>query len=208
MDGMKYSGVVVARDKVEYGYVVAGEDDVFRFVVASFVDHGVRIISAKTKEVDEDQIEKFADAHRTFAKLMSDRRCHSRYMEEVLSYVRSLPRGCRFEHLMSNDLDRRHRAEEQVRDALLKALAEDDAYRASVTFEVETPFLRADRGIVSVMDRVVADAARFYLEGEVEFLVRVADSMEDQVVGKSPFLMEQVARVKAFVRSSGAPSPR
>lgn len=205
---MKYSGVVVARDKVDYGYVVAGDEGAFRFVVASFVDHGVRVLSAKPMEVDEDQIEKFADAHRTFAKLMSDRRCHARYMGEVLQYVRSLPRGCRFEHLFSNDIDRRVRAEEQVRDALLKALAEGDAFRAAVTFEVETPFLRADRGVVEVMDRVIADASRFYLEGEVEFLVRVADSMEDQVVSKSSFLMEQVARAKACVRASAAPTPR
>ena len=205
---MKYSGVVVARDKVEYGYVVAGEGAVFRFVVAAFVDHGVRILSASTKELDEDKVEKFADAHRTFAKLMADRRCHESYMGEVLAYVRSLPRGCRFEHLFSQDDERRLNAEGQVREALLKAMAEGDAFRASVTFELETPFLRADRGVVSVMDRVVADASRFYLEGEVEFLVRVADAMEAKVIRKSPFLREQVERAKACVASSSSPAPR
>jgi hypothetical protein len=172
------------------------------------VDHGVRILSAGPSEVGEEQIEQFAEAHRAFAKLMSDRRCHAHYMNEVLAYVRSLPRGCRFEHLFSSDVDRRHNAEEQVRAALLKALAEGDAFRAAVTFEAETPFLRADRGVVNVMDRIVADAARFYLEGEVEFLVRVADSMEKKVVSKSSFLRDQVERAKACVMSSSAPSMR
>lgn len=204
---MKYSGVIVARDKVEYGYVVAGEEAVFRFVVANIVDHGIHILSSRPGEITEDEIERFADAHHTYARLMSDRKCHRRYMPEALDYVRSLPRGCRSEQLFNRDEARRLMSEEQVREGLLKALPERDAFRAAMAFEAGTPFLRADRRVVDLMDGIVADANRFYAAGEVEFLVRVAEAMQKKVVSTSPFLREQVAKAKACVESSNLPSP-
>lgn len=205
---MKYSGVVVARDKVEYGYVVAGEEAAFRFVVANVIDHGIHVLAARPGDISEEQIEQFADAHQTFAKLMSDRKCHRRYMDEVLHYVRSLPRGCRSEQLFNRDVDRRAISEEQVREGLLKALAENDSFRAAMAFEAGTPFLRADRRAVDLMDRIVDDARRFYLDGEVEFLVRIAEAMQKKVINTSPFLREQVAKAKACVESSKAPKMR
>jgi hypothetical protein len=203
---MKYSGVIVSRDKVDYGYVVAGEEAVFRFVVATFVDHGIRVLSAKSMDINEDYVEKFADSHRKFAKFMSDRRCHGGYMDEVLRYVRSLPRGCRYENLFSSDAELRARAEVQIGESLLNALSEEDSFQASVVFEAQTPYLRANRGLVDLMDRVVADSKRCYLEGEVEFLVRVAEGMERKLEQKSAFFRKQVALVKACV-SSVAPAP-
>lgn len=205
---MKYSGVIVARDKVEYGYVVAGEEAVFRFVVANIVDHGIHILASRTGEVTEEQIEQFADAHHSYARLMSDRKCHRRYMGDVLDYVRSLPRGCRSEQLFNRDEARRVMAEEQVREGLLKSLSERDSFRAAMTFEARTPFLRADRRVVDLMDGVVTDANRFYLAGEVDFLVRVAEVMQKKVVSTSSFLMEQVAKAKACVESSNIPAMR
>jgi hypothetical protein len=205
---MKYSGVVVARDKVEYGYVVAGDEAVFRFVVANIVDHGIHILASLPREVTEEGIERFADAHHTYARLMSDRKCHRRYMADVLDYVRSLPRGCRSEQLFNRDDARRQLSEEQVREGLLKSLSERDAFRASITFEVATPFLRADRRVVDLMDRIVADANRFYDAGEVEFLVRVAEAMQKKVVSTSPFLREQVEKARACVESSNPPAMR
>ncbi|MCV9964675.1 hypothetical protein OIU34_22555 [Pararhizobium sp. BT-229] len=204
---MKYSGVIVARDKVEYGYVVAGEEAVFRFVVANVVDHGIHILSSRPGEITEDEIERFADAHHTYARLMSDRKCHRRYIAEVLDYVRSLPRGCRSEQLFNRDEARRLLAEEQVREGLLKALPERDSFRSAMAFEAGTPFLRADRRVVDLMDGILADANRFYVAGEVEFLVRVAEAMQKKVVSTSPFLREQVAKARACVESSNLPSP-
>nr|WP_250807225.1 hypothetical protein [Neorhizobium tomejilense] len=203
---MKYSGVIVSRDKVDYGYVVAGEEAVFRFIVATFVDYGVHVLSAKSMDINEDYIEKFADSHSSFARLVSHRRCHTEYMDEVLRYVRSLPRGCRYENLFSKNDELRARAEGQIGEALLNALAEEDSFQAAVVFEAKAPYLRADRKVVDLMDRVVADASRFYLEGEVEYLVRVAEAMEAKLVKKSPFFKEQVSRVKACVVSA-APAP-
>jgi hypothetical protein len=205
---MKYSGVVVSRDKVEYGYVVAGEEAVFRFVVANIVDHGIHILASLPREVTVEGIEEFADAHHTYARLLSDRKCHKRYMNDVLDYVRSLPPGCRSQQLFNKDDGRRALAEEQVRDGILKSLSERDAFRASITFEVATPFLRADRRVVDLMDRIVADANRFYDAGEVEFLVRVAEAMQKKVVSTSPFLREQVEKARACVESSNPPAPR
>jgi hypothetical protein len=205
---MKYSGVIVARDKVEYGYVVAGEEAVFRFVVANVVDHGIHILASRPGEITGEQIEQFADAHHTYARLMSDRKCHRRYIADVLDYVRSLPRGCRSEQLFNRDEVRRQMSEEQVREGLLKALSEPDSFRAAMAFEAGTPFLRADRKVVDLMDGIVADANRFYLAGEVEFLVRVAEAMQKKVVSTSPFLREQVAKAKACVESSNIPSMR
>ncbi|MCS4089009.1 hypothetical protein [Rhizobium sp. BK176] len=205
---MKYSGVVVARDKVEYGYVVAGEEAVFRFVVANIVDHGIHILASLPREVTEEGIEQFADTHHAYARLLSDRKCHKRYMAEVLEYVRSLPRGCRSEQLFNKDDERRAMSEEQVREGLLKSLNERDAFRASTAFEVATPFLRADRRLVDLMDRITASANRFYDEGEVEFLVRVAEAMQKKVVSTSPFLKEQVEKARACVESSNIPAMR
>lgn len=205
---MKYSGVIVARDKVEYGYVIAGEDAVFRFVVANVVDHGIHILASRPGEITEEQIEQFADLHHSYARLMSDRKCHRRYISDVLQYVRSLPRGCRSEQLFNRDESRRLMSEEQVREGLLKALSEKDSFRAAMAFEAGTPFLRADRRVVDLMDGIVADANRFYLEGEFEFLVRVAEAMQKKVVSTSPFLGEQVAKAKACVESSNFPSFR
>jgi hypothetical protein len=202
---MKYSGVIVARDKVEYGYVVAGEEAVFRFVVANVVDHGIHILSSRPGDITESQIEQLADAHHAYARLMSDRKCHGRYMTEVLDYVRSLPRGCRSEQLFNKDEERRLMSEEQVREGLLRALSERDAFRAAMTFENATPFLRADRRIINMMDSVTADANRFYQAGEVEFLRRVAEAMQKKVVATSPFLREQVVKAKACVESSKNP---
>jgi hypothetical protein len=198
---MKYSGVIVARDKVEYGYVVAGEEAVFRFIVANIVDHGIHILASRTGDIAEEQIEQFADAHHSYARLMSDRKCHRRHLTNVLEYVRSLPRGCRSEQLLSRDEARRLMAEEQVREGMLKALSERDSFRAAMAFEAATPFLRADRRVVDLMDGIVADANRFYAAGEVEFLVRVAEAMQKKVVSTDPFLREQVTKAKACVES-------
>ncbi|MBY3433797.1 hypothetical protein HFN89_06495 [Rhizobium laguerreae] len=206
--GMKYSGVIVARDKVEYGYVVAGEEAVFRFVVANVLDHGIHILASRPGEITEDEIERFADTHHTYARLMSDRKCHRRYILDVLDYVRSLPRGCRSEQLFNRDEDRRSMSEEQVREGLLKSLSEKDAFRASMVFEAATPFLRADRRVVDLMDRIVADANRFYEAGEVEFLVRVAEAMQKKVASTSPFLREQIVKARACVESLNPPGMR
>lgn len=205
---MKYSGVIVARDRVEYGYVVAGEEAVFRFVVANVVDHGVHILASRPGEITEEQIEQFADAHHDYARLLSDRECHRRYLPDFLEYVRSLPRGCRSEQLFNRDQNRRSMAEEQVREGMLKALSERDSFRASMAFETATPFLRADRRLVDLMDVVVADANRFYAAGEVEFLLRVAEAMQKKVVSTDRFLSEQVDKAKACVASSNSPSMR
>jgi hypothetical protein len=199
MLAMKYSGVLVSRDKVDYGLVAAGEESVFKLVIADIVDYGVHVVHAATGDFGVDHVERFADAHHAYARLSSARRCHARYMDEVLSYVRSLPRGSRSEQLFNPDPARRAMAEDDVREAMVKSLVEWDGFRAAVVFEASTPFLKADRRIVDLMDRIGADARRLYLDGEAEFLVRVAEAMQEQVSSASPFHRQQVARAKARV---------
>lgn len=205
---MRYSGVIVARDKVDYGYVVAGAEAVFKFVVASVVERGAHVLAAMTSPVGVEQMEQFADTHHAYARLMSNRRCHARYCAETLDYVRSLPQGCRSDQLFSRDPQMRALSEKSVTDALLSAMGEEDSFRASVVFEARTPFLRADRRVVNLMDSVTSDAARLYLDGEADFLARVAEAMQQRVVSKSPFLAEQVAKARACVAEKPLPGPR
>jgi hypothetical protein len=204
---MKYSGTVVARDKVDYGFVVAGEEALFKFVVANIVDKGAFILASMTKQVGSSEVEQFADVHHGYARLMSCRRCHARHAPGVLDYVKSLPPGHRSDQLFSADPSRRSMSEADVNEGLLQAMQEADGYRAAVLLERTVPFLRADRRVVDIMDTVVVDAARDYAECEVEYLVRVAEAMQKNVVAKSSFLGAQVEMARACVAQSSAPTP-
>lgn len=199
---MKYSGIVVSRDKTDYGYAVVGDDAVFKFVVAIIGSGDVRVLAALTSDVSEEMVERVAEAHHANARFLNGIRTRGKFKTEVLSYVRSLPMGSRSESLFNVNNSVVEKAEEAVTDALLKAMEHDDAFRAAVAFENATPFLRADRRLVSIMDRVIAECVSAYQENEERLLGEVAGVTETKLAARSEFMAEQISRVKGCVNAS------
>lgn len=191
---MDFRADIVTRSACSYG--IASEGAAMKYVVAAIPGHGVKVVASTPGEVPREAIEKLAAKHAGLAKSILIKEIHSRYMDDVLGYVKSLPRGRRWEQLFSQDPEASAMAEDAVADALVKALAEDDAFRAAVAFDQQTPFLRADRRVVDLMDRIVADADMMWASDESRYLTHMADIMEAKIVERAPMLAERIERAK------------
>jgi len=116
-----------------------------------------------------------------------------RFVGEALAYVRSRPEGYRSDYLDDATPGMEEYAAdavEDVRGALARALMEFDPFRAAVVFESSTPYLRADIGLVRLMERILPSFEAALSGGD--FHAAAAGDMEAEVRGRSQFASRQV----------------
>jgi hypothetical protein len=194
---MDYRAGIVTQGVTAYGIASEGAGSVMKYVVASIYGHGAKVIASAAGDVPHEAVEKLAKSHVAMARSAAVRDIHTRHIDDVLAYVRSLPRGSRSEHLFSQDPDVVETAEVAVADALAKALGERDSFRASMVFDQQTPFLRSDRRVVDLMDGIAADFEMRWNSGEARYMGYVADMMEARMVERAPMLAAKVERAKS-----------
>jgi len=132
-------------------------------------------------------------AHAHAARSRASLAACDRFAGEAIAYVRSRPEGCRSDYLDNGTPGMEDYAAEAVADirgALARALLEGDPFRAAVVFEGSTPYLRADVGLVRLMERILPAFEAGLAGGD--YHASAAGDMEAEVRARSQFASRQV----------------
>lgn len=187
----KVSDIIHSIGGVDFRAVRFGGSDHILAVVAVINEDKKWVISPIVQKLTYRIVEDYASDIYAKSLLGAAAEEASRYLPEMFAYVRNLPVGRRSNFVDSPDNELIGEAMADVKRALIVSIAQNDAFRASVEFEGRVPYLIADRGLIDVMDPIVADFKRRF--DEEKWVSLICDDEEEILRKETPYLSAQIA---------------